>query len=118
MSHKFDIQTVSIPLGGKTLTLETGRLAKQADCSIFVSYGDSRILVTACSAKDPKPGIDFMPLTVEFAERHYSAGKIPGSFHKREGRPTTEAPRSDRRWPIPAIRAARRSSAGRPSRSG
>jgi polyribonucleotide nucleotidyltransferase len=77
MSHKFDIQTVSIPLGGRTLTLETGRLAKQADASIFVSYGDSRILVTACSAKDPKPGIDFMPLTVEFAERHYSAGHIP-----------------------------------------
>jgi polyribonucleotide nucleotidyltransferase len=91
MSHQFDIQTVSIPLGGKTLTLETGRLAKQADASIFVSYGDSRVLVTVCSAKDPKPGIDFMPLTVEFAERHYSAGKIPGSFHKREGRPTTEA---------------------------
>ena len=91
MSHQFDIQTVSIPLGAKTLTLETGKLAKQADSAIFVSYGDSRVLVTACSAKDPKPGIDFMPLTVEFAERHYSAGKIPGSFHKREGRPTTEA---------------------------
>jgi polyribonucleotide nucleotidyltransferase len=91
MSHKFDIQTVSMQLGGKTLTIETGRLAKQADAAVFVSYGDSRVLVTACSAKDPKPGIDFMPLTVEFAERHYSAGKIPGSFHKREGRPTTEA---------------------------
>ena len=91
MSHKFDIHTVSIELGGKTLTLETGKLAKQADASVFVSYGDSRVLVTACSAKDPKAGIDFMPLTVEFAERHYSSGKIPGSFHKREGRPTTEA---------------------------
>jgi polyribonucleotide nucleotidyltransferase len=90
-SHQFDIQSVSIPLGNKTLTLETGKLAKQADSAIFVSYGDSRVLVTVCSAKDPKPGIDFMPLTVEFAERHYSAGKIPGSFHKREGRPTTEA---------------------------
>jgi polyribonucleotide nucleotidyltransferase len=86
-----NIQTVSTKLGDKTLTIETGRLAKQADASVLVSYGDSRVLVTVCSAKDPKPGIDFMPLTIEFAERHYSAGKIPGSFHKREGRPTTEA---------------------------
>ncbi|MBS1959934.1 MAG: polyribonucleotide nucleotidyltransferase [Bdellovibrionales bacterium] len=91
-----NIQTVSTTLGGKTLTLETGRLAKQAGASVFVSYGNSRVLVTVCSAKDPKPGIDFMPLTVEFAERHYSAGKIPGSFHKREGRPTTEATLSAR----------------------
>lgn len=86
-----NIQTVSTKLGDKTLTIETGKMAKQADASVLVSYGDSRVLVTVCSAKDPKPGIDFMPLTVEFAERHYSAGKIPGSFHKREGRPTTEA---------------------------
>jgi polyribonucleotide nucleotidyltransferase len=91
-----NIQTVSTKLGDKTLTIETGRLAKQADASVLVSYGDSRVLVTACSAKDPKVGIDFMPLTVEFAERHYSAGKIPGSFHKREGRPTTEATLSAR----------------------
>jgi polyribonucleotide nucleotidyltransferase len=95
-NNHMNIQTVSTQLGGKTLTLETGRMAKQADASIFVSYGDSRVLVTAVSAKDPKPGIDFMPLTVEFAERHYSAGKIPGSFHKREGRPTTEATLSAR----------------------
>jgi len=86
-----NIQSVSMQLGGKTLTLETGKMAKQADASIYVSYGDTRVLVTACSAKDPKPGIDFMPLTVEYAERFYAAGKIPGSFPKREGRPTTEA---------------------------
>ena len=86
-----NIQTVSMQLGGKTLTLETGRLAKQADASILVHYGDSRVLVTAVSNKEPKPGIDFMPLTVEFAERFYAAGKIPGSFLKREGRPTDEA---------------------------
>ena len=86
-----NMTTVSLTLGGKTLTLETGRLAKQADASILVHYGDSRVLVTAVSNKDPKPGIDFMPLTVEFAERFYAAGKIPGSFLKREGRPTDEA---------------------------
>ncbi len=86
-----NIQTVSMDFGGKKLTLETGKMAKQADASILVSYGDTRVLVTVCSAKDPKPGIDFMPLTVEYAERFYAAGKIPGSFHKREGRPTTDA---------------------------
>ncbi len=93
---KFNTHQVSCELGGKTLTIETGKLAKQADGSVFVSYGDTRVLVTACSASSPKPGIDFMPLTVEFAERWYAAGKIPGSFFKREGRPTTEATLSAR----------------------
>ena len=92
----FNVHKVSCELGGKTLTLETGKLAKQADGSVLVSYGDTRVLVTACSAASPKPGIDFMPLTVEFAERWYAAGKIPGSFFKREGRPTTEATLSAR----------------------
>jgi polyribonucleotide nucleotidyltransferase len=91
-----NIQRVSCEMGGKTLTIETGKLAKQADGSVLVSYGDTRVLVTACSAKDPRPGADFFPLTVEFAERFYAAGKIPGSFHKREGRPTTEATLSAR----------------------
>lgn len=86
-----NIKTVSTTLGGKTLTLETGRMAKQADASILVHYGDTRVLVTAVSNKDPKPGIDFMPLTVEYAERFYAAGKIPGSFLKREGRPSSES---------------------------
>ena len=86
-----NIQTVSMTLGGKKLTLETGKMAKQADASILVHYGDTRVLVTAVSNKDPKPGIDFMPLTVEYAERFYAAGKIPGSFLKREGRPSNES---------------------------
>ena len=79
------IHKVSCELGGKTLSIETGKLAKQADGSVLVSYGDTRVLVTACSAKEPKPGQGFFPLTVEFVERFYAAGKIPGSFHKREG---------------------------------
>jgi polyribonucleotide nucleotidyltransferase len=83
-------------MGGKTLTIETGKMAKQADGSVFVSYGDTRVLVTACSAPDPKVGADFFPLTVEFAEKFYASGKIPGSFHKREGRPTQEATLSAR----------------------
>ncbi len=90
------INRVSCEMGGKTLTIETGKLAKQADGSVFVSYGDTRVLVTVCSASTEKPGIDFFPLTVEFAEKFYAAGKIPGSFFKREGRPTMEATLSAR----------------------
>lgn len=86
-----NIQTVSGEFGGKTLTLETGRLARQADGSVFVSYGDSRVLVTAVCSKKPHPTADFLPLTVEFAERFYAAGKIPGGFLRREGRPGLEA---------------------------
>jgi polyribonucleotide nucleotidyltransferase len=83
-------------MGGKTLTIETGKMAKQADGSVLVSYGDTRVLVTACSAQEPRAGADFFPLTVEFSEKFYAAGKIPGSFHKREGRPTQEATLSAR----------------------
>src|SRR6185436_3465490 len=90
------IQRVSCDMGGKTLTIETGKLAKQADGSVLVSYGDTRVLVTACSSHEPKPNTDFFPLTVEFSEKFYAAGKIPGSFLKREGRPTQEATLSAR----------------------
>jgi polyribonucleotide nucleotidyltransferase len=90
------VHSVSTEMGGKTLTIETGKLAKQADGSVLVSYGDTRVLVTACCASEPRPGADFFPLTVEFAEKFYAAGKIPGSFHKREGRPTMEATLSAR----------------------
>lgn len=90
------ISRVSCEMGGKTLFIETGKLAKQADGSVMVGYGDTRVLVTAVSAKTPRENIDFFPLTVEFAEKFYSAGKIPGSFHRREGRPTQEATLSAR----------------------
>ena len=90
------IHRVSCEMGGKTLAIETGKLAKQADGSVLVSYGDTRVLVTAVSAKEPRAGADFFPLTVEFAEKFYASGKIPGSFHKREGAPTMEATLSAR----------------------
>jgi len=90
------IHKVSCEMGGKTLSIETGKMAKQADGSVLVSYGDTRVLVTAVSAREPKPGLDFFPLTVEFAEKFYASGKIPGSFHKREGAPTQEATLSAR----------------------
>ena len=92
----FNIHRVSCEMGGKPLSIETGKLAKQADGSVLVSYGETRVLVTACSAKEPRAGADFFPLTVEFSEKFYAAGKIPGSFHKREGRPTMEATLSAR----------------------
>lgn len=75
----------SIEIGGKTLTLETGRLAKQADGAVLVSYGESVVLVTAVSTSE-RPGLDFFPMTCEYVEKTYAAGRIPGGFFKREGR--------------------------------
>ncbi|MCK4839385.1 MAG: polyribonucleotide nucleotidyltransferase [Desulfobulbaceae bacterium] len=80
---------VEVELGGRTLTLETGRIAKQAGGSVLVTYGGTVVLVTATAAKDAKKDIDFLPLTVEYQERFYAVGRIPGSFFRREiGRPT------------------------------
>jgi polyribonucleotide nucleotidyltransferase len=81
------MQRVSIPLGGSTLTIECGKLAKQANGTALVSYGDTVVLATACSSQ-PREGIDFFPLTADYREYTYAAGKIPGGFFKREGRPT------------------------------
>jgi polyribonucleotide nucleotidyltransferase len=83
MSH-----TVEVDLGGRIITLETGRMAKQANGAVLVRSGDSVVLVTACMANDPKPGAGFFPLTVDYREYTYAAGKIPGGFIKREGRPS------------------------------
>lgn len=75
-------------LGGRKLIVETGKVAKQAGGAAVIRYGDTVVLVTATSSKDPREGIDFFPLTVDYEERQYAAGKIPGGFIKREGRPT------------------------------
>src|ERR1700761_4093477 len=80
--------TVEIDLGGRKITLETGRMAKQANGAVVVRSGDSVVMVTACMADQPKPGAGFFPLTVDYREYTYSAGKIPGGFIKREGRPS------------------------------
>jgi polyribonucleotide nucleotidyltransferase len=84
----FDIQTKSIEWGGRTLTLETGRMARQADGSVLATYGDTQVLATAVAQRFRKPGLDFFPLTVNYEEKMYAAGRIPGGFFKREGRPT------------------------------
>jgi len=79
--------TKSINLGGRELTIECGRVARQADGAVTVRYGDTVVLVTACADRKPKENIDFVPLTVDYRENTYAAGKIPGGFFKREGRP-------------------------------
>jgi polyribonucleotide nucleotidyltransferase len=84
----FDIKRKTIEWGGKTLTLETGRMARQADGSVLATYGETVVLATAVFAKSAKPGQDFFPLTVNYQEKTYAAGKIPGGFFKREGRPS------------------------------
>ncbi|MGI6246306.1 MAG: polyribonucleotide nucleotidyltransferase [Pseudochelatococcus sp.] len=84
----FDIQREEIVWGGTTLTLETGRIARQADGAVLATYGETTVLATVVSAKDVKPGIDFLPLTVNYQEKAYAAGRIPGGYFKREGRPS------------------------------
>ncbi len=84
-SYWFEPKQVAFEVGGRTMTLETGRLAKQAAGAALVTYGDTAVLVTAARA-NPRPGIDFFPLTVDFVEKTSAAGKIPGGFFKREGR--------------------------------
>jgi polyribonucleotide nucleotidyltransferase len=84
----FDIQTEELIWGGRKLTLETGKVARQADGSVMVTYGETVLLATVVSAKEPKPGIDFFPLTVNYQEKAFAAGRIPGGYFKREGRPS------------------------------
>ncbi len=78
----------SVFLGGKELSIETGKMAKQSDAAVVIRYGDSMVLVTAVAAKTAREGVDFLPLTCEYVEKTYGAGKIPGGYFKREGRPT------------------------------
>ena len=86
MSHIYE-RTI----GGRTMSIEVGKLAGQANGAVTVRYGDTLVLVTACVSDQPREGIDFLPLTIDYEERLYAAGKIPGSFFRREGRPSTEA---------------------------
>ena len=84
----FDITRKTIEWGGRTLSLESGRVARQADGAVLARYGDTVVLATAVGARKPKEGIDFFPLTVNYQEKYSAAGRIPGGFFKREGRPT------------------------------
>tara|TARA_R110000868_G_scaffold73117_25_gene212502 strand:- start:720 stop:2831 length:2112 start_codon:yes stop_codon:yes gene_type:complete len=84
----FDTQRVEIEWGGRPLIMETGRVARQADGAVLITYGETTLLATAVSARTAKPGQDFFPLTVNYQEKTFAAGKIPGGFFKREGRPS------------------------------
>jgi polyribonucleotide nucleotidyltransferase len=84
----FNIHRVQLDWGGRKLTLETGRLARQADGAVFASYGDTTVIAAVVAAKQPKEGIDFLPLTVNYTEKYYAAGRIPGGYFKRERGPT------------------------------
>ena len=81
------MHTRDISVGGRTISIETGKLAKQADGAVIVRSGDTMVLVTACHAANPREGIDFLPLTVDYREYTYASGRIPGGFFKREGKP-------------------------------
>lgn len=86
MVHRFEEM-----IGGRLLSIETGKLAGQANGSVVVRYGDTVVLATATATREPRPDVDFFPLTVDYEERLYAAGKIPGGFFKREGRPSEQA---------------------------
>ena len=81
-------KTFTMELAGKTLTIETGKYCEQAGGSAFVRMGDAVVMVNATVAKQPRDGVDFLPLSIEFEEKMYSVGKIPGGYIKREGRPS------------------------------
>src|SRR5919109_1243656 len=84
----FDIHRVELDWGGRKLTLETGKIARQADGAVVATYGETKLLATVVASKQPKEGIDFLPLTCNYQEKFYAAGRIPGGYFKREGRPT------------------------------
>ena len=81
------VHRVSYTLAGQELILETGRLAKQANGSVYAQFGGSAVIATACASSEAREGLDFVPVTVDYNEKYYAAGKIPGGFIKREGRP-------------------------------
>jgi polyribonucleotide nucleotidyltransferase len=84
----FDVHRVELDWGGRTLTLETGKVARQADGAVIATYGETTVIATVVAAKEPKAGIDFLPLTVNYTEKYYAAGRIPGGYFKRERGPT------------------------------
>src|ERR1700684_1716419 len=84
----FNVHSVEIDWGGRPLKLETGKIARQADGAVIATYGETVVLATVVAAKTPREGVDFLPLTVDYQEKTYAAGRIPGGYFKREGRPT------------------------------
>mgnify|MGYP000907488725 FL=1 len=94
--HNFNITRRELDFCGRKLIVETGKMAKQANGAVFVQYGETAVLCTATMSKDAAPDQDFFPLTVDYIEKMYAAGKIPGGFFKRETKPSTDATLSAR----------------------
>src|SRR5258707_12356179 len=91
----FDIHRVELDWGGRKLTLETGKVARQAHGAVVATYGESKVLATVVAAKEPREGIDFMPLTADYQGKFYAAGRIPAGYFKRDGgRTESETPTS------------------------
>jgi polyribonucleotide nucleotidyltransferase len=84
-------QSFHCDVGGRNLIIATGKLAGQADAAVTVTYGETVVLVTMCFSREAREGVDFLPLTIDYEERLYAAGKIPGGFIRREGRPSEAA---------------------------
>ncbi|TAG09929.1 MAG: polyribonucleotide nucleotidyltransferase, partial [Rhodobacterales bacterium] len=84
----FNVTTKSIQWGNETLSLETGKVARQADGSVIATLGETQVMANVTFARSAKPGQDFFPLTVHYQEKYYAAGKVPGGFFKREARPS------------------------------
>src|SRR5690242_2515900 len=84
----FNVVREEVDWGGRKLVLETGKVARQADGAVVATYGETVVLATVVGDRSPRPGIDFFPLTVDYQEKYFAAGKIPGGYFKREGRPT------------------------------
>ena len=110
----FDTKTVSLEWGGKTLTLETGRIARQADGAVLATYGETVVLCAVTAAKSVKEGQDFFPLTVHYQEKFSAAGRIPGGFFKRERGATEKETLTSR---LSTVRSARCSRKGSTTRS-
>ena len=83
----FEVHRKELTWAGRKLVLETGKIARQADAAVMVTYGETIVLCTVVAQKSPRLGVDFFPLTVNYQEKTFAAGKIPGGFFKREGRP-------------------------------
>ena len=94
----FKIHKEEIEVNGKKLTLETGKIARQADGAIIATMGETVVLVTVTGNKSPRPGTDFLPLTCEYIEKMYAGGRIPGGYFKREARPVRLASSNISRW--------------------
>src|SRR6202007_892767 len=102
----FDIHSVEIDWGGRPLKLETGKMARQADGAVLATYGETVVLATVVAAKTPREGVDFLPLTVDYQEKAYAAGRIPGGFFKRGGPPPEKKPLASRLFDRPILRCS------------